>query len=155
MLQELGTDEAFEKFGGRAEERDGAVGRREVKRLTRFRDREDKGVFPDSGDISRVKGEIEEGSEEGKGLGTEVFKMKVAKVIGAKGGGVFKEFDSVSGLLDSKGRKIGIKRAFMDGADNFTGKGILFMRASGAGVLAVKIFGNVAAVGESAEQFKE
>ena len=61
MLQELRTDKAFEKFRSGTEERNRTVGRREVKRLTRFRDREDKGMFPDSGDVSRIKGEVEEG----------------------------------------------------------------------------------------------
>ena len=47
--EEVGTDEAFEDFRGRAEKGDGAEGGAEMEGLTGFRDRENEGMFPDSG----------------------------------------------------------------------------------------------------------
>ena len=60
--EELRTDEALEDFGSRAEKGDGAVGGREVKGFTGFGDGDNKGLFPDSRDITGVQGEIEKGS---------------------------------------------------------------------------------------------
>ena len=74
-----------------------------MRGFTGFEDGKDKGVFPDSGKVRVVEGEIEEGGEVGKGFGTEVFKMEIGEVIRAEGRGVFKEFDSVRGLLDCEG----------------------------------------------------
>ena len=44
-----GADEAFEDFGGGAEETNGAVRSTEVRGLAGFGDGENKGVFPDRG----------------------------------------------------------------------------------------------------------
>ena len=83
VLKELWTDETFEEFGGWAEERNGTIRRGEVKGFARFRNREDKGVFPDSGKVSRVEGKVEEGGEEGEGFGTKVFEVKIRQVVRA------------------------------------------------------------------------
>ena len=46
------ANKSFKELGGGAEKGDGAVRRREVGRFTRFRDGEDKGMLPDSGEVS-------------------------------------------------------------------------------------------------------
>ena len=58
-------DKALKNFRSRAEERNRAIGGTNVEGFVRLRDREDKGMFPDSGKIRMSKGEIKEVSEEG------------------------------------------------------------------------------------------
>ena len=68
--EEVRTDEALEDLRCGTEERDRAVRGGEVRGLTRFGDRDDKGLFPDRGNITGIKGEVEEGGEEEKTFGT-------------------------------------------------------------------------------------
>ena len=78
---EEGEEEAFKKFGERAEERNGAVGSGEVGRFVRFEDGEYVGFFPDRGDLGVGDGEVKGGGDEGDGARTEVFEVRVGHAI--------------------------------------------------------------------------
>ena len=58
-------DKSFKDLRGRAKKGDWAKGGTDIEGFVRLRDREDKGMFPDSGKIRMSKGEIKEVSEEG------------------------------------------------------------------------------------------
>ena len=57
--------------------------------FSRFRDREDKGMFPDSGKVSVGNREVEEGGEIGDSKGAKVFKVKVSEAVRTKRRGAF------------------------------------------------------------------
>ena len=63
--KDRGANEAFKEFGGRAEEGNRAVRGGEVGGFSRFGDGEDKGMLPDSREVSGVEGKIKKGGEEG------------------------------------------------------------------------------------------
>ena len=65
VREEEGADEFFEEFGSGAEEGDGAVGRARVRGFIGFEDREDNGLFPDSGEVCRLEGKVVERGEVG------------------------------------------------------------------------------------------
>ena len=49
MREEEAADESLEDFRSGAEEGDGAIRRAKINGFVRFKDREDKGMFPYSG----------------------------------------------------------------------------------------------------------
>ena len=119
-------------------------------RFVRFEDREDKGVFPNSGEVSVVKGKVEEGGEEEETVGAKVFEMEVREVVGTESGGVFREFDGVGGVGDGERGVIGDEFEFVDGAIDAASEGALFVRR-GRGILFVEEFGDGALFGEGFE----
>ena len=66
-------DASLQKFGGGAEERDGAIGGRDKGGFVRFRDRDDESLFPDRREVSVEDREVKERGEVRDGTGTEVF----------------------------------------------------------------------------------
>ena len=61
--EEEGTDKALQNFGGRAKERDRAIGSAQVKGFSWLRDGKNESVFPDGGKVRVGEREVE---EEGK-----------------------------------------------------------------------------------------
>ena len=59
---EVRKKKTLKDFGGRAQKRDGAVRRGKGGRFTRFEDRENESVFPDSREITVLDREVEQGS---------------------------------------------------------------------------------------------
>ena len=76
-----------------------------------------------------------------------MLEMEIGKVIGTKGGRIFRGFDSFSGLGRGKRREVRIKRELVDLAVNLASEGVLFM-GNGRGILFVKTLGNGEALGE-------
>ena len=103
MGEKKRADETFKDFRGRAKEGNGTVGGAEMGRFTWFKDGKDKGMFPNSGEVGMVKGKVEEGGKEKETVGAKVFEVESREVVRAKGGGVFGEFDSVSGVRGGEG----------------------------------------------------
>ena len=97
----------LKNFGSGTQERDRAIRNTKVRGLIGFKDREDKGMFPDSGEVSMVEGEVKKRSKEEKTLGTEVFQMKVRKAIGTKSRRVFRKTNSVGSGGSCGGREVG------------------------------------------------
>ena len=83
-------------------------------RFVRFEDREDKGVFPDSREVSVVKGKVEEGGEEEETVGAKVLEMEAREVVGTESGGVLREFDAVGGVGGGERSEVGGEFEFLD-----------------------------------------
>ena len=65
-----------------------------------FENREDKGMFPDSGQVGMVKGKIIEGREEKETFRANIFKMKRGEVIRTKGRRVFGGANGIGSVID-------------------------------------------------------
>ena len=83
-------------------------------RFVRFEDREDKGMLPDSREVSVVEGKVEEGGEEEETVGAKVLEMEVREVVGTESGGVLREFDGVGGVGGGEGGEVGGELEFLD-----------------------------------------
>jgi hypothetical protein len=88
---------ALKDLDDRREKRDGAVRRTLVKGLSRLRDGDNIGLFPNGREVSVIDGKIEELSQVRNSAGTKMLQMKGSNAVRTRSSRVARKFYSIRG----------------------------------------------------------
>ena len=99
------ANKTFKNFRGRAEKGDRAKGCAKGKGFSRFGDWEDKGMFPDGGEVRMGKGEVEKVGKEGDSFGTKLLQVEVSEAVRTKGRGALGRRNCARHHVVRKGRE--------------------------------------------------
>ena len=98
-------------------------------------------MFPNSGEVRMLKGEVKERGEEGNSFGAKGLEVKGGETVGAKSGGAFRLLDGLDGVGVGEGDESMVDGFLMYFTGSLTGVRIMLVR-DGGGELFVKIFGD-------------